>query len=92
MNISRLPYDVIKHIESFVDKRPPFAVELAEFVASKRPIGYYYSGHNDFYTSNPRYPSGTLVSQGFIKIRETFMFIECNYSSYNATRSLRIPL
>jgi hypothetical protein len=28
MNISKLPDDVIKNIETFVDKRPPFADEL----------------------------------------------------------------
>ena len=28
MDISNLPNDVMKHIESFVDKRPPFADEL----------------------------------------------------------------
>ena len=31
MDISNLPNDVIKHIESFVDKRPPFADELLNF-------------------------------------------------------------
>jgi hypothetical protein len=31
MNISKLPDDAIKHIESFVDKRPPFADELLNY-------------------------------------------------------------
>ena len=92
MDISNLPNDVLKHIESFVDKQPLFADELAEFVESKRPAGYYYFRHSDVYRSNPRYPSGTMSSRGWIKIHETTKFIECNYDGYNTNRSLRIPL
>ena len=42
MNISNLPNDVIKQIDSFVDKRPPFADELLN-----RDVKKYYWDHDD---------------------------------------------
>ena len=51
MNISKLPDDVMKHVESFVDKRPPFADELL----NRKLTEYINYTRNDDERHNSRY-------------------------------------
>jgi hypothetical protein len=58
MNISKLPDDVIKHVESFVDKRPPFADELLnrefkEYYTFKFETDDAYIRHKIILEGNP---------------------------------------
>ena len=50
--LSKLPDDVIKYVESFVDKRPPFADELLKYDFTTYSLIIYHRESDDGYLSD----------------------------------------